>query len=135
VFRYPGQDAPALDGVALTLHRGEVIAFVGEKGVLIGDRSPGVLAILPAEQFRDYKQPEVGKTVGHEDEWVNACKNGTPTGSNFDYAAKLTETVLLGNVAWKVGKRLEWDAKNMRATNAPEADRYLRREYRKGWSL
>ena len=55
--------------------------------------------------------------------------------SNFNYAAVLTESILLGNVAIAVGKKLEYDAENQKATNCPEADKYLRREYRTGWSL
>ena len=55
--------------------------------------------------------------------------------SNFDYAGRLTEFVLLGNVALRVGKKIEWDAKKLRAKNCPEADQYIRREYRKGWEL
>jgi hypothetical protein len=55
--------------------------------------------------------------------------------SNFDYASELTEAVLLGNVALRLGKPIEWDARNMRVKGAPEADQYIRAEYRKGWSL
>ena len=55
--------------------------------------------------------------------------------SNFDYAGPLTETVLLGCVAMRARKRIEWDGTNMRVTNAPEANKFLRREYRKGWEL
>jgi hypothetical protein len=75
------------------------------------------------------------RSPGHYIEWANACKTGGPTASNFDYAAVLTEAVLLGNVAFRVGKRIEWDAKRMRAANAPEADQYIRCHYRKGWRL
>ena len=114
---------------------GEAVAFIGGKGVVIGDRGAGVIAVLPRDDFKDYKPPEPEGGVDHADEWIRACKEGTPTGSNFDYAARLTETVLLGNLAWRVGKRLEWDAENGKATNCPEADAYIRREYRKGWSL
>jgi hypothetical protein len=55
--------------------------------------------------------------------------------SDFEYAAKLTEVVLLGNVAFRTGHKINYDARNMRAKNCAEAERYLRREYRKGWSL
>lgn len=54
--------------------------------------------------------------------------------SNFDYAGMLTETILLGNVAIRVGKKIEWDGPGLKATNCPEADQYIRTEYRKGWS-
>jgi hypothetical protein len=68
-------------------------------------------------------------------EWVAACKGGPMPYSNFDIAAYLTEIILLGCVALRVGKKLEWDGPNMRATNAPEADQFIKRTYRKGWEL
>jgi hypothetical protein len=55
--------------------------------------------------------------------------------SNFNYAAMLTETILLGNVAMRVGKKLEWDGPNMKVTNCPEAEQYIKPEFRKGWDL
>jgi Oxidoreductase family, NAD-binding Rossmann fold/Oxidoreductase family, C-terminal alpha/beta domain len=68
-------------------------------------------------------------------EWIEACKGGPTPYSNFDIAAYLTEIILLGCVAMRVGKRLDWDGPNMRATNAPEAARFVKREYRKGFEL
>ena len=58
-----------------------------------------------------------------------------PTTCNFDYSGALTEAVLLGNVAYRAGKALEWDAKALKAGNAPEADKFIRKEYRKGWDV
>ena len=60
---------------------------------------------------------------------------GEPTTCNFEYAGWLTEANHLGNVAFRVGRKLEWDAAALKATNAPEADRFIRREYRAGWNL
>jgi hypothetical protein len=68
-------------------------------------------------------------------EWIAGCKGGPTPYSNFDVAAYLTEIILLGCVALRVGKRLEWDGPNMRATNTPEAARFVKRDYRDGWSL
>jgi predicted dehydrogenase len=68
-------------------------------------------------------------------EWIAACKGGPPAYSNFDVAAYLTEIMLLGCVAMRTGKKLEWDGPKMRAKNAPEASQYVRRKYRKGWKL
>ena len=70
-------------------------------------------------------------------EWFDAIKGGTPAYSNFDIAAFLTETILLGCVALRcgVGHRLEWDGPNMRATNAPEAAQFVKRQNRKGWEV
>jgi predicted dehydrogenase len=116
---------------------GEGVMLVGEKGVIIGDRGPGLIALLPKDKFANFKTPEpsLPRARGHAEEWMEACRGGKPALSNFGYGALLTETVLLGNVAWRVGKKLEWDAKAMRATNCPEADALLKREYRKGWTL
>jgi hypothetical protein len=93
--------------------------------------------LLPEEKFKDFQRPQktIARSAGHHKEWVSACKNGTPTTCNFDYSGALAETVLLGNVAYKAGKKIEWDAAAMKCTNAPDADQYLRREYRKGWEL
>jgi hypothetical protein len=72
----------------------------------------------------------------HKLDWLRACKGGPAAGSNFvDYGGPLAEAVLLGNVAVRTGKRIEWDTVNLKATNVPEAERYIRREYRKGWEL
>ena len=71
----------------------------------------------------------------HHAEWIDACKTGTTPSANFEYSGWLTEANHLGNVAYRAGKKLEWDAAAMRATNAPEADAFIRREYRKGWEL
>jgi hypothetical protein len=68
-------------------------------------------------------------------EWIAACKGGPVPYSNFDIAAYLTEIILLGCVALRVGKKLEWDGPGMKATNTPEAARFVKRVYRKGWGL
>jgi predicted dehydrogenase len=68
-------------------------------------------------------------------EWISACKGGKPGYSDFDIAAYLTEIILLGCVALRTGKKLEWDGPSMKAKNAPESAQYVKREYRKGWSL
>ncbi len=68
-------------------------------------------------------------------EWIAGCKGGPAPYSNFDIAAYLTEIILLGCVALRVGKKLEWDGPKMHAKNAPEAAHFIKREYRKGWSL
>ena len=111
------------------------VLFVGEKGMLMADYSRRLL--FPEADFKDFKAPEptIPKSIGHHAEWISACKDGRPTTCNFDYSGALTETVLLGNVAYRVGQKLEWDAANLKATNCPEAEKYLRRDYRKGWTL
>ncbi|HEV2973189.1 MAG TPA: Gfo/Idh/MocA family oxidoreductase [Pirellulales bacterium] len=109
--------------------------FVGDKGMLWADYDR--YDLYPKEDFKDYKPPErsIPRSIGHHAEWILACKTGTPTTCNFGYAGPLTEAVLLGNVAYRTGKRIEWDPDALKATNSPEAERYLRTEYRKGWTL
>jgi hypothetical protein len=74
---------------------------------------------------------------GMKDEWVKAMREGKAqiAMSNFDYSGMLTETVLLGNVAIRTGKKLEWDGPNLKCTNCKEADQFIKREYRKGFDL
>jgi predicted dehydrogenase len=114
---------------------GSGVLFVGDKGMLLSEYFKHVL--LPEKQFADFKRPEpfIEKSRGHYAEWIHACKTGAPTTCNFEYAGWLTESNHLGNVAFRAGKRLEWDATQMKATNCPEADAFIRREYRKGWKL
>ncbi|MGQ9574507.1 MAG: Gfo/Idh/MocA family protein [Thermoguttaceae bacterium] len=109
--------------------------FIGEKGMLLVDYSRRVL--LPEERFAGLEPPKptIPDSIGHWREWVVACKTGTPTTCNFDYSGALTEAVLLGNVAYRAGQKLQWDPVALKATNCPEADRLIRREYRKGWTL
>jgi predicted dehydrogenase len=110
--------------------------FVGEEGMLMADYGQRVL--FPQEKFADYKAPEktIPDSVGHHQEWINACKAGTQdTTCNFGYSVRLAEAVVLGTVAFRTGKKLQWDAARMKATNCPEADQYLSRTYRKGWEV
>jgi hypothetical protein len=71
----------------------------------------------------------------HHQEWIKAIKGGPTPYSNFEIAAYLTEIILLGCVAMRVGKKLDWDGPAMKATNAPEAAKYITRVYRKGFEL
>ena len=71
----------------------------------------------------------------HYQEWIDACKGGKPAYSNFDYAGPMTESVLLANVALRSEGKIEWDAKKMRITNLPEANKYVTHKYRGDWKL
>ena len=71
----------------------------------------------------------------HEQDWVRACKTGEAAGADFSYSGPLTEICCLGNVAKRVDTRIDWDAENMKVTNLPDANRYVRAEYRQGWEL
>jgi predicted dehydrogenase len=110
--------------------------LVGDKGkIMVVDDNPRV---IPEAKMKEFKRP--AKTLpripagNHHQDWFIACKGGRPACSNFDFAGPLTEAVLAGNVAIRTGKRLEWDGPGLKATNAPEADAFIRREYRKGWT-
>jgi predicted dehydrogenase len=111
------------------------VLFVGARGMLLASYDKRVL--LPEEKFRDFAPPKefIPKSLGHYAEWIHACKTGSPTTCNFEYAGWLTEANHLGNVAYRSGKKLEWDAAKLYATNAPEAEPFIRRDYRKGWNL
>lgn len=109
--------------------------FIGDKGMLLADYSKHIL--LPESDFAGFQAPPktLPRVAGHHAEWIAACKEGKQPSANFEYSGWLTEANHLGNVAYRVGKKIEWDADKMRATNAPEADRIIRRAYRPGWSL
>jgi predicted dehydrogenase len=111
------------------------VLFLGTKGMLLSDYGRHML--LPEETFKGFQPPPqtIPESLGHHKEWIHACKTGAPTTCPFDYSGPLTEANHLGNVAYRVGKKLTWDAQNLQAVNAPEAQRYIRRQYRKGWEL
>ena len=121
------------DGKPINWGSGQL--FVGEAGILLSNYSQHVL--LPTDKFADIDRPEpfIPKSIGHHQEWIQAIKNGGATTCNFDYSGALTEAVLLGNVSYRSGKSIEWDAKNLKVTNAPEAQQFVHKEYRKGWTL
>jgi predicted dehydrogenase len=112
--------------------------IIGSKGTMYSPSDyGGEYRLLPLEIFRGYRppRPTLPRSPGHHAEWIRACKGGPPAMSNFDYAGPLTEMALLGNIAIRVGQRIQWDAQNLRATNCPAADRLVRREYRRGWTV
>jgi predicted dehydrogenase len=109
--------------------------FIGSKGMLLADYGKHLL--LPEKDFAGFQRPtpSIRRSPGHHAEWLEACKGGPPASANFEYSGWLTEANHLGNVAYRCGKKLDWNAKEMKATNAPEADRFISRTYRKGWKL
>lgn len=116
---------------------------VGSKGTLFtrtwngGESKDDMFLLLPRTAFADWRPPapSLPRTAGHHQEWIAACKGGSMCLSHFGYAAVLTEALLLGNVALRIGKPIEWDAEGMRVKGMPEADKYIRPEYRRGWHL
>ena len=114
---------------------GSAVLFIGANSMLIANYSEHQL--LPKDKFAGFEPPEpfIPNSIGHHREWVEACKTGGPTTCNFSYSGALTEAALLCNVALRTGRKLTWDAKNLKAVGCPEADAFIRRPYRKGWKL
>ena len=112
--------------------------YIGSKGKIIcGSHGANSLRIIPEAKMQAYQRPvkTLPRSIGHRKEWIEACKGGQAAGANFDYSGPMTETVLLGNIALRTGEKLRWDSSNMKVTNVPEANNYISREYRQGWSL
>ena len=117
------------------------LVMIGDKGKLYFHRKKGNWKTTPGELFEEYKGvtqtiPRVkGGMDGVYGEWLDACKGGAAALGNWDYSGPLTEFVLLGNLAVRTGKKIEWDGANLKAKNCPEAEQFMKREYRKGWAL
>lgn len=159
-FKYPAKDGkPAInltwwDGGLLPPRPEELeegrklgdedggLLFIGDKGILMSGcygRNP---RLIPETKMKEYQKPP--QTLpripegedGHEKDWVRSCKDGNPAASSFDKSGPLAEMVLMGNLAVRYpGRRLLWDGPNMKVTNFDEANAYVKREYREGWSL
>jgi hypothetical protein len=93
--------------------------------------------VAPESVMEDFTPPPVSlPRVANEDaEWIAACRGGPAALSNFSISGPFTETVLLGNLAVRLGRRIEWDSQGLIAKGEPEADQFIRREYRAGWTL
>ncbi|MCY3021770.1 MAG: Gfo/Idh/MocA family oxidoreductase [Planctomycetota bacterium] len=115
--------------------------YVGEKGTMYTGQYGGGIRIIPEEQHKATPQPP--KTIprirtSHRGDFLRACKGSdVPPSSNFEYSGPLTEFVLLGHLAYmsKPGQKVEWDGEKMEAKGAPELNKLIKREYRKGWEV
>ena len=109
--------------------------FIGSKGMLLCDF--GKRKLYPEEKFKDFKSPDsfIPNSPGFHKEWIIACKGGEAATCNFDYSGPMTETVLLGNAAYRSGKSFDWDAKKLEAVGTPEAKPYTHSSFRKGWEV
>ncbi|GMV90465.1 MAG: dehydrogenase [Candidatus Hydrogenedentota bacterium] len=127
---YQGHNKPQLykEGAIPQWESGTL--FVGDKGMLLADY--GRYVLLPEAQFEGFVPPDpfIPDSIGHHNEWIEACKTGELTTCNFEYAGWLTEANHLGNVAYRAGQKLEWDPVALKATNCPEADQFIKRQYR-----
>jgi len=138
VYWYDGGKKPGMPNSAFDrekLFKGHI--FKGTEGTLVADYDLRIL--VPKSNMTKYHAPTeanlIPPSVGHHQEWINACKTGSPTLCNFDYAGALVEHNLLALVAYRAGKKLQWDATNLKAANCPEADQFIRKTYRDGWTL
>jgi len=141
VFWYDGGKKPGMPVKAFNrdeLFKGAL--FSGDKGWLLADY--GLRILMPRQNEADmthYTSPKpddlIPPSIGHHKEWIRACKTGEPTTCNFDYSGAMIEHNLLALVAYRVGMKLDYDAKQVKATNCPAADKYIRKTYRKGWVL
>ncbi len=158
-YRHDGSNKPPKEVTAdvqelLDKVPGSGCLLIGDKGTLFSPDDYGTqffVKMNDEKDFSDAKMHEAVKAIPqviprnacegdsadkrHHLEWIAACKGGTPGYSNFDVAAYLTEIILLGCVALRVGRKLQWDGPKMNAVNAPEAAQFIRREPRKGWTL
>lgn len=117
---------------------GSGCVVIGDKGSLYAaDDYGGSHILMPEEKFAEFKMPAptLARSPGHYEEWIRACKGGEPAMSNFDYAAALTETALLGNLAVLTEEPIYWANAKMRAINCPKSEQFVVPAVRRGWSL
>ena len=157
-YRHDGSNKPPAEvtgAIREMLDRvpGSGCLLIGDKGQLFSPDDYGAqffVKLKDEKELTDGRSHEAVKAVPktiprnthpgggdprHHLEWIAACKGGPAAYSDFDIAAYLTEIILLGCVALRVGKKLEWDGPNMKATNAPEAAQFIKREFRQGWTI
>lgn len=116
---------------------GRGVLFVGEKGLLFCGGAGGRPRLLPDSKMDAYKRPNptLPRSKGHHRDWLDAIKGGPAASSHFEYGAKLTEVTLLGILSLRTGQRIEWDAAQLKATNAPDAAAIIREPCRQGWEI
>jgi len=112
--------------------------YYGSKGTMVAGTYGDGARIIPEAKRQATPRPE--KTIplspkGHHGDFLEACRGGPPASSNFDYSGPMTEIVLLGNLAIRLGRKIEFDVAAMQAKNCPEADALIRRPPRPGWYL
>ena len=112
------------------------LVMIGEKGKFFFNRGNLNWQTSPASLLAECDPPKTLPRVKNEDvEWLDACRGGQPALSNFGHSGPFTEVVLLGNLAIRLAKPIEWDGERMEAHNAPEAAELIRRSYRSGWEI
>lgn len=114
--------------------------LIGSKATVMCDTYYDSVRIIPETKMKEMAPSLPPKTIprvagGHFAEWLRACKGGVPAGSNFEYASRLTESVLIGNVALRARRRIEWDSASMKVTNLPSANEFVTTHYRAGFGV
>ncbi|MHC4552151.1 MAG: Gfo/Idh/MocA family protein [Planctomycetota bacterium] len=129
-------DRPQVLEEGRSMHEDGVLV-IGDKGKILGGGWSASPRIIPEVKMKAYKRPPktLPRSKGHHRNWVDACKNGTQAVSNFEYGARLTEFVLLGNIAIRTGKRIKWDGEKMTVKGQPHLDALIGQEYPKEWDL
>lgn len=115
------------------------IYFVGDKGVMLCGGWSGAPRLVPESKMAELKRPEktIPRSIGHRAEWIKACKEGKPEDAKagFAYSGPFTEALLVGNLAVRLQKPIQWDSAAMKATNAPEAEPLIHKAYREGFHI
>lgn len=115
--------------------------IVGTKATVLCQANYYTIRIVPETKMQAMASALPPKTIpripagNHFAEWLGACKGGTPAGANFEYSARLTEMVLLSNVAVRARRRIEWDSAAMKVTNLPAANEFITKQYRPGFGV
>jgi predicted dehydrogenase len=111
--------------------------FVGDKGAMLAGGGGGSPRLLPESKFKGFTRPKptLPRSKGHHRDWLDACKGAPPASSNFEYGARLTELSLLGTLALRLGRRIDWDPERMEARGLADAEPMIREPYRAGWEL
>lgn len=134
--KLPKQPADLADEIDLSDNG---ILFIGDKGTLLCGGWSGAPKLFPESRRKEFQLPAktIPRSSGHRSEWIQACKDKRPEDSKagFAYSGPFTEALLVGNLAVRLKKRVEWDSVNMRATNAPEAEALIRKKYRAGFGI
>jgi predicted dehydrogenase len=136
---YDGGQQPKAELIGMRVLEKNGAIVVGTKGTLYSaEWTGGDWKLLPERSFKDFQSPERSQprapNEDHHQEWIQACRGGPPAYCRFDgFAARLTEAMLVANLALRTGNKIRWDAETMQALECPEAAPFVRREYRSGW--
>jgi hypothetical protein len=117
---------------------GEGLLFVGDRGKILCSFNGANPRLIPETKMNSYKQPPktLPRSPGNEREWLDACRGGkVKPGGNFEFSGLVTETLLLGNVATRLGHKFNWDRANLKVVNSDLAQKFVRPDRRTHWEL